>query len=114
MKHAQVRFGQGFRVLFGNRRAQMAQMVIAPGSCEGNSGNRHKGADQWLYVVSGIGAATVNGKSIRLRSGTLLLIERNDRHEIRNTSRRPLRTLNCYTPPAYSAAGNELRAGRSR
>jgi len=42
----------------------------------------------------------------------LLLIEQGDRHEIRNTGRALLRTLNFYTPPAYRADGTELPRGR--
>ena len=114
MKHAQLRFGKGFRVVFANRRAQVAEMVIEPGDAEGDSGNRHRGADQWLYVVSGTGSACVNGERVPLRAGVLLLIEQRDRHEIRNTGRGLLRTLNYYAPPAYTKAGDELpRARRS-
>jgi oxalate decarboxylase/phosphoglucose isomerase-like protein (cupin superfamily) len=40
------------------------------------------------------------------------LIEHGDAHEIRNTGRGPLRTLNLYSPPAYRADGRELPAGR--
>lgn len=113
MKHKALRFGRGFRVAMGNRRAQAAEMVLAPGDCEGGPDNRHRGADQWLYVVAGTGSATVNGKRYPLRAGTLLLIERGDTHEIRNTGRRPLRTLNVYVPPAYTRDGDELPRGRA-
>lgn len=44
--------------------------------------------------------------------GTLLLIEKGDRHEIRNTGRAALRTLNFYVPPAYDPSGDELPRGR--
>jgi mannose-6-phosphate isomerase-like protein (cupin superfamily) len=54
----------------------------------------------------------VNGRRVRLRAGSLVLIERGDRHEIRNTGRTPLRTLNIYVPPAYTKSGNELPRGR--
>jgi oxalate decarboxylase/phosphoglucose isomerase-like protein (cupin superfamily) len=37
-----------------------------------------------------------------------MLIERGDEHEIRNNSRGPLRTLNFYSPPAYTRAGAPL------
>jgi hypothetical protein len=40
------------------------------------------------------------------------LIEHGDLHEIRNTGRALLKTLNFYVPPAYDAEGNELRAGK--
>jgi mannose-6-phosphate isomerase-like protein (cupin superfamily) len=107
MKHRQLRFGRGFKVMITNRRTQAAQMVIPPGDAEGDRGNRHRGADQWLYVVSGSGVATINDKRLRLRRGSLLLIEQGDRHEIRNNGRVPLATLNFYSPPAYTPAGNE-------
>jgi mannose-6-phosphate isomerase-like protein (cupin superfamily) len=63
-------------------------------------------------VLAGNGRATVNGRRYRLRPGSLLLIERKDRHEVRNTGRGLLRTLNFYVPPAYTKAGNELPAGK--
>ena len=84
----------------GTRRSQAAEMVIPPGDQEGGPGNRHA-ADQWLFVVSGSGVARVNRRSIPLRSGSLILIEKGEVHEIRNTGRVPLKTLNFYTPPAY-------------
>jgi len=112
MKRKHLRFGEGFRVSIGNRRSQAAEMVLPPGDCEGGPDNRHRGADQWLYVLSGTGAAIVNRKRYGLRAGSLLLIERGDLHEIRNTGRTPLRTLNFYVPPAYGADGEELPRGR--
>jgi len=112
MKSRRLRFGRGFRVALGNRRSQAAEMVLPPGDSEGDAGNRHRGADQWLYVVSGTGAAVLRGRRVPLRPGTLLLIERGDRHEIKNTGRGVLRTLNVYVPPAYTRAGDELPRGR--
>lgn len=112
MKRKRLRFGKGFRVAFGNRRAQAAEMVIPPGDAEGDADNRHRGADQWLYVESGTGFARVNGRRYPLAAGTLMLIEAGDRHEVRNTGRTPLRTLNLYVPPAYDAKGEELPRGR--
>lgn len=112
MKRKSLRFGKGFNVVLGNRRSQAAQMVLEPGKSEGNPRNRHAGADQWLFVLSGSGVATVNDRRYALRSSTLLLIEHGDRHEIRNTGRQPLKTLNFYVPPAYRTDGNELPAGK--
>ena len=112
MRHKKLRFGKGFNVVLGNRRSQAAQMVLEPGDSEGNRENRHGGADQWLFVVSGTGVAHVNGRRVALREGSLLLIEHGDRHEIRNTGRVRLVTLNFYVPPAYRADGDELAAGK--
>ncbi len=113
MKRARLRSTVGFRVLLGNARSQAAEMVLAPGQAEGGPKNRHRGADQWLFVISGTGRARVSGRSYALSPGTLLLIEHRERHEIRNTGRRPLRTLNFYQPPAYTRSGEERPAGRS-
>ena len=112
MKRKNLRFGRGFRVAFGNKRAQAAEMVIAPGKAEGDPDNRHRGADQWLFVLSGTGVATVNGKRYALKAGSLMLIERGDRHEVRNTGRGPMKTLNIYVPPAYRPDETELPAGK--
>jgi len=87
-------------------------MVLEPGKSEGNRQNRHRGADQWLFVVAGTGVATVNDRRLPLRPGSLLLIEKGDRHEIRNDGRANLSTLNFYVPPAYKGDGDELPAGK--
>ena len=112
MKRTHLRFGEGFRVPFGNRRSQAAEMVIPPGESEGGPDNRHRGADQWLYVVAGTGTAVIERRRVALRPGTLLLIEHGDRHQIKNTGRARLRTLNIYVPPAYTRGGDELPRAR--
>ncbi len=107
-----LRFGSGFRVALSNERAQAATMVIAPGDSEGGPDNRHRGADQWLYVLSGSGLAILGRRRHVIRAGTLVLIERGTTHEIRNTGRTPLETLNVYVPRAYRSDGNALPRGR--
>ena len=108
MKRKALRFRKGFRVALGNRRSQAAEMVIEPGGAEGGPGNRHRGADQWLFVVAGSGVARIKGQRYRLEAGVLLLIEQGAQHEIRNTGRSLLKTLNFYSPPAYTRSGEEL------
>lgn len=113
MKRKHLRFGKGFRVHFGNRRGNAAEMVIPPGESEGDARNRHRGADQWLFVVDGTGSATVNGRRYPLRAGSLMLIEAGDRHRIENTGRGLLKTLNLYTPPGYRRGGEPLPRART-
>jgi len=112
LKRKHLRFGKGFRVALGNRRAQAAEMVLEPGKSEGDPKNRHRGADQWLFVQEGRGVAVVNGRRYPLRAGSLVLIEAGDRHEVRAVGREPLRTLNVYVPPAYDREGDELSRGK--
>jgi mannose-6-phosphate isomerase-like protein (cupin superfamily) len=112
VKKKNLRFGLGFHVVLGNPRSQAAQMVLKPGKAEGDSHNRHRGADQWLYVVAGTGVAKVNKRRYPLKAGSLLLIEHGDEHEICNNSRGLLKTLNFYVPPAYDSKGDELSPGK--
>jgi len=112
MKSRHLRMGVGFLPLFDCNGVQAAQMVIPPGGSEGGPDNRHGGADQWLFVMAGRGLAIVDGVRRALKPGSLLLIERGERHEIRATGRTPLKTVNFYAPPAYTADGNERPAGR--
>ena len=116
MRTKRLRFSKGFRVAFEVRRAQAAEMVIPPGDAEGGPDNRHRGADQWLFVVAGRRQATVEvegrKRRVALGPGTLLVIEKGERHEVRNTGRTLLRTLNFYYPPAFAKDGDPKGPGR--
>ena len=112
MKKKLLRFGAGFRVAAEVRRAQAAEMVLAPGDSEGGEDNYHRNADQWLYVVSGTGTAKVGEKRVALKPGMLLVIERRERHEVKNTGRALLKTLNFYYPPAFTKGGNAKGPGK--
>jgi len=92
--------------------ARAAEMVIKPGESEGGPDNKHRGADQLLFVIEGVGEAHINGHKRHLSFGTLLLIERGDMHEILNTGSVPLRTLNFYAPPAFKTNGARLPRGK--
>jgi len=113
MKRKQLSFKRGFHVAIDEKHAQAAEMTIAPGGKEGGPDNRHRGADQWLFVVSGSGEARIEGRKLELAPGMLVLIERGEKHEICNTGAEALKTLNLYVPPAYTKAGNERSRGKS-
>ncbi len=112
MKHMELELKDGFDPVCSIRGVQAAQMVLSPGTSTGGDGNRHAGADQWLFVVSGTGLAIVNNKEQALRAGSLLVIERGEEHEIQCSGAQPLRTVNFYSPPAYDVNGNPLPAGK--
>jgi len=99
-----------FAVLARTRSSQAAMMTLAPGATsQEGSANEHAWAEQWLYVVSGTGTARVGRRTVQLRAGSLLLIEKREPHEIR-AGRARLVTFNVYVPPAYGAAGEPLPA----
>lgn len=111
MKYKELSLDADFDVSLTVRNVQAADMVLRPGAGTGGPDNRHAGADQWLFVVSGNGLAIVDGEHQPLRPGSLLVIERGDAHEIRCSGDEPLRTVNFYSPPAYDDDGEELPAG---
>ena len=113
MQHKHLRFGEGFKVVLGDDHSQAAQMTLAPDDTEGGRDNRHRGADQWLFVVGGEGEAIVEGERVELREGMLVLIQRGETHEIRNTGKEPLEPEHLDVPPGYTPGGNELPAGKA-
>lgn len=107
MKHIKTGSHRGFfDVLAGTRSAQAAMMVLRPGQSTGEPINEHPRSEQWLFVVAGSGKALVNRRRVALRANSLLLIEKGEVHQITNTGRRPLITLNFYAPPAYTKDGD--------
>jgi mannose-6-phosphate isomerase-like protein (cupin superfamily) len=111
MKHISTsKFRGTFDVIAATRQAQAAMMTLAPkGASDEEIGNEHPRAEQWLLVLSGSGTATIRSAgtqtTLTLRRGSLLTIERGELHQIRNTGRQRLRTINFYVPPAYSKDG---------
>ena len=86
-------------------------MVLKPGESSSDSvTDEHPKAEQWLFVVAGSGRAKVKAQQRKLTTGSLLLIPRNTPHQITNTGRTRLITLNIYAPPAYTSDGRVKRA----
>lgn len=100
MKHLHIDPSPGFTILAASPRSEAATMVLEPGGSTGGPDNTHR-ADQWLFVVSGTGQATVGAHRVRLEAGDLVLIEAEEPHEIVNTGQQPLKTLNIYAPPEF-------------
>ena len=111
MKKSKVEYASGFHILAGDEHSQSGTLVIQPGRATGGPNNKHRGADQWIYVESGSGEATIDGKTLPLEKGSLILIQRTEPHGFRNTGSTPLNILTFYVPPAYDEDENELPAG---
>jgi mannose-6-phosphate isomerase-like protein (cupin superfamily) len=75
-------------------------LTIEPGDLEGGPNNSHSG-DQWLYVLSGRGKAVVEGRTIDLKPGSLLVIESGEKHQVECHGKEPLETLNFFAPPQF-------------
>src|SRR3954451_17000434 len=98
MQHIQTRSARGtFKVLTSTRSAQAAMMTLRPGqSSSDEPENEHPRAEQWLFVVSGAGKEIVGRRRLKLREGSLLLIKKDEPHQITNSGKKPLITFNLY------------------
>jgi mannose-6-phosphate isomerase-like protein (cupin superfamily) len=104
--------GESFRILGQTRALQAAAMALPPGESTGEPDNEHPDSEQWLLVLSGGGRARVGRRSVALKAGSLLVVEKNETHQVKNTGRSaPLVTLNFYAPPAYKPGGKPRVAG---
>jgi mannose-6-phosphate isomerase-like protein (cupin superfamily) len=115
MRHiATGRFRKEFESLATSRNCQAMKMILQPGGAtDSQPSNEHPQSEQWLFVVAGAGVATIGKKrkslrTIRLRENSLLLIEKGELHQIKNTGRRQLITINFYVPPAYNSKGEPV------
>jgi len=99
MERTHLDFDRYFEVAMATDEAQVAEMTVEPGRSVGGPENYHAESDQWLFVVSGTGVATVDGDAERLDAGDLLRIDAGERHGIENDGDEPLKTVNVYTPP---------------
>ncbi len=109
MRHVNTGSKRGtFKALHSSRSAQAAMMTLQPGQDTGEPENEHPRSEQWLFVISGTGKARVNNRTVSIKENSLLLIEQGEIHQIRNTGRRPLVTINLYVPPAYTPDGDPL------
>jgi mannose-6-phosphate isomerase-like protein (cupin superfamily) len=102
---------QEFKIILNSNDVQAAVMNLHAGAASDDEpSNEHPHSEQWLFVISGSGEATV-GKSrqalrnVPLRKDSLLVIETGELHQIKNTGNVLMRTLNFYIPPAYDADG---------
>jgi oxalate decarboxylase/phosphoglucose isomerase-like protein (cupin superfamily) len=112
MKHLRTASSAEFQTLVTTPLAQAALMTLRPGDrSDEHPSNEHPRCEQWLFVLSGTGSATTIGprktrRTARISAGSLVVIERRERHQIKNTGTTLLRTLNLYVPPAYDRRGN--------
>ena len=109
MQHINTRGRQKtlFTILASTTTAQAAMMTLKPGqSTSDKPENEHPRCEQWLFVLRGAGRAIVGKRRVALKQDSLLLIEKGEPHQITNTGKSPLVTLNFYAPPAYTKQGD--------
>jgi oxalate decarboxylase/phosphoglucose isomerase-like protein (cupin superfamily) len=109
-----------FDIVLNTGGAQAATMILKAGTASDDQpSNEHPQCEQWLFVISGSGEAIV-GKSrqalrhVALRKNSLVVIEKGELHQIKNTGNTPMRTINFYVPPAYESDGEPKPQAKNR
>src|SRR4051812_16538508 len=112
MKHIKTTAARKmFQVLHSSRSAQAAMMTLRKGqSSSDRLEDEHPKAEQWLFVVSGGGQAITKKSRTRISAGSVLLIEKNEPHRIKQDGSKSLVTVNFYIPPAYTKEGDVIAA----
>ena len=101
MKRTTLASEDWFDVRLTTDDAQAAVMTLDPGESTGGPDNSHAESDQWIYVVSGVGTAVVDGEEVSLDAGDLVLVESGETHELTAADGESLETLSFYVPPLY-------------
>jgi mannose-6-phosphate isomerase-like protein (cupin superfamily) len=92
---------ENFRqVLFTTELSQLVLMSIPAGEEIGEES--HDGIDQVLAFVAGEGRAVIEGESISVRPGSVVVVPSGTRHNFIATGEQPLKLYTIYTPPEHA------------
>ena len=115
MKHIKTGKKRGkFNLLANTRELQAGMMTLrSGGASDDEPSNEHSSSEQWLFIIAGSGEAKIGKRRgqlrrVKLETGSLLVIEKGELHQILNTGKRSLRTINFYVPPAYDSEGEPV------
>ncbi len=87
------------RVLLTTELSQLVVMSIQPGEDIGEE--THDGIDQILSIVSGAGAAMIEGVTSPVKAGSVVVVPAGTRHNFVNTGKEPLKLYTVYAPPDH-------------
>ena len=91
---------ENFRqVLFTTELSQLVLMAIPGGQEIGEE--THEGVDQVLAFVAGEGQAIIEGESIAVSAGSVVVVPSGTRHNFVATGSGALKLYTVYTPPEH-------------
>jgi mannose-6-phosphate isomerase-like protein (cupin superfamily) len=115
MKHLKTgKKRRKFDLIARTRDVQAAMMTLRSGDAsDEDPDNEHPRSEQWLFVISGsceakIGKRRGQLRRIKFETGSLLLVEKGELHQIQNTGKRSMKTINFYAPPAFDEDGEPM------
>lgn len=87
------------RVLFTTERSQLVLMALRSGEEIGEE--VHEDIDQMLAFVEGEGEAVLEGESLPVRAGSIVVVPGGVRHNFIANGNSPLKLYTVYTPPEH-------------
>lgn len=87
------------KVLFTGPRSQLVVMNLKPGEEIGEE--VHSGNDQFIRIEEGAGEAILDGKKAKIEDNWAIVIPSGMKHNIINTSKKPLKLYTIYSPPEH-------------
>jgi mannose-6-phosphate isomerase-like protein (cupin superfamily) len=91
---------ENFRqVLFTTELSQLVLMAIPAGEEIGEE--VHEGIDQVLAFVAGAGEAVIEGESIPVKAGSVVVVPSGTRHNFIANGNQALKLYTIYTPPEH-------------
>jgi mannose-6-phosphate isomerase-like protein (cupin superfamily) len=89
----------------GSQGAEMIWSALPPGGSAGL--HVHHRADEFFYVISGVGVASVGGKDVPIEAGDVVFVPKGQEHKLKNSSGTdPLKTIFLLDRPGLA---NEFR-----
>ena len=86
-------------VLYSGQKLQLVLMALQPGEEIGEE--VHPGTDQFFRVEKGKGEVVIDGKATTIKSDMAIIVPAGARHNIKNTSDKPLKLYTLYAPPEH-------------
>jgi len=89
------------RVLFTGANLQLVLMTLQPGEEIGLES--HEGHDQFIRIEAGTGEAYLDGETLALEDGSVIVIPSGVAHNVTNTSTsEKLKLYSLYGPPEHA------------
>jgi mannose-6-phosphate isomerase-like protein (cupin superfamily) len=88
------------RVLYTSKELQLVLMSLKAGEDIGEE--VHPDRDQFFRIEKGEGEVLIDGRKTRIESDFGILVPAGARHNIKNTSDKPLKLYTLYGPPEHA------------
>jgi len=87
------------RVLYTGAHLQLVLMTLQPGEEIGSE--IHEDRDQFFRIEEGAGVVDIDGQENPVEDDFAVIVPAGARHNVRNTSDKPLRLYTLYGPPEH-------------